>query len=117
QIQATDSAAGQTLTYSATGLPAGLSISASTGRISGTPTTAGTSSVTVTARDTTNSSGSASFSWTVSPSTGGGGCSATYAIGTDWGSGFTAGVTVTNTGTASTRSWKVTWTWAGNQRI
>ncbi len=27
QIQATDSAAGQTLTYSATGLPAGLSIS------------------------------------------------------------------------------------------
>jgi cellulose 1,4-beta-cellobiosidase len=38
-------------------------------------------------------------------------------LGSDWGSGFTAGVTVTNTGTAATRSWKVTWTWGGNQQI
>ena len=37
QIQATDSAAGQTLTYTATGLPAGLSISSSAGLITGTP--------------------------------------------------------------------------------
>ena len=41
QISATDSASGQTLTYSATGLPAGLSIISSSGLISGTPTTAG----------------------------------------------------------------------------
>ena len=66
QIHATDSASGQTLTYTATGLPAGLSISTSTGLISGTPTTAGTSSVTVTAKDTTNASGSTTFTWTVS---------------------------------------------------
>jgi serine protease len=72
QIQAGDSASGQTLTYSATGLPAGLSISSSTGRITGTPTTTGTSSVTVTAKDTTNASGSTSFTWTVTPP--GGGC-------------------------------------------
>jgi hypothetical protein len=71
QITASDSASGQTLTYSATGLPAGLSISSS-GRISGTPTTAGTSNVTVTAKDTTGASGSASFTWTISAS--GGGC-------------------------------------------
>ncbi|MDH6579889.1 putative Ig domain-containing protein, partial [Kitasatospora sp. MAP5-34] len=64
------SASGQTLTYSATGLPAGLSISAS-GLITGTPTAAATSSVTVTAKDTTGASGSASFSWTVNGSTGG----------------------------------------------
>ena len=64
QIAATDSASGQTLTYSATGLPAGLSISSS-GLITGTPTTAGSSSVTVTAKDTTGASGSASFGWTV----------------------------------------------------
>ena len=68
QMKAGDSASGQTLTYSATGLPAGLSLNATSGLISGTPTTAGTSSVTVTAKDTTNASGSTAFSWTVNPS-------------------------------------------------
>ena len=68
QVHGTDSASGQTLTYSATGLPAGLSISSS-GLISGTPTTAATSNVTVTATDTTGASGSASFTWTISGST------------------------------------------------
>jgi Putative Ig domain/PLD-like domain len=76
QIQASDSASGQTLTYSASGLPAGLSIGSSTGLISGTPTAAGTSTVTVTATDTTGASGSASFTWTISSSSGGGGCPA-----------------------------------------
>ena len=70
QVQASDSASGQALTYSATGLPAGLSISSSTGLVSGTPTTAGTSTATVTATDTTGASGSASFTWTVSPAGG-----------------------------------------------
>jgi hypothetical protein len=74
QIHASDSASGQTLAYSATGLPAGLSINSSTGLISGTPTTAGTSNVTVTARDGTGASGSASFTWTVNSA---GGCSTT----------------------------------------
>jgi putative Ig domain-containing protein len=70
-VKTTDSAAGQTLTYSATGLPAGLSISAATGVISGTPTTAAMSSVQVTARDTTGASGSATFSWTIAAASGG----------------------------------------------
>ena len=65
QVQASDSASGQTLTYSATGLPGGLSINSSSGQISGTPSTAGTGSTTVTATDTTGASGSATFSWTV----------------------------------------------------
>jgi hypothetical protein len=65
QVHATDSAVGQTLTYSATGLPAGLSIASSTGLISGTPTTAGTSTVTVTATDATGASGTAAFTWTI----------------------------------------------------
>jgi hypothetical protein len=75
QISASDSASGQTLTYSASGLPAGLSINSSTGLISGTPTAAGTSNVTVTAKDGTGASGSASFSWTVDAS--GGTCGTT----------------------------------------
>jgi chitinase len=65
QVSGTDSASGQTLTFSATGLPAGLAISSS-GLISGTPTTAATSNVTVTATDTTGAKGSASFTWTIS---------------------------------------------------
>jgi hypothetical protein len=67
QIQAADSDPGQSLTYSAAGLPAGLSISSATGLISGTPTTAGTFNATVTATDTTGASGSAPVTWTVSP--------------------------------------------------
>ena len=73
QISASDSASGQTLTFTASGLPAGLSISSS-GLISGTPTTAATSTVTVTATDTTGAKGSASFTWTIGTS-GGGTCS------------------------------------------
>jgi subtilase family serine protease len=67
QITATDSDSSQTLTYSATGLPAGLSINSSTSLISGSPTAVGTYSVTVTATDTTGASGSAAFTITVNP--------------------------------------------------
>jgi beta-glucosidase len=66
-IAASDSTSGQTLAYSETGLPAGTSINASTGAISGTPTTAGTSTVTVTAKDGSGAAASASFIWTVVP--------------------------------------------------
>ncbi|WP_439381709.1 M4 family metallopeptidase [Amycolatopsis lexingtonensis] len=59
-------------TWTATGLPAGLSINASTGTISGTATTAGTSNVTVTAKDAASKTGTASFTWTVGTT---GGCS------------------------------------------
>jgi hypothetical protein len=70
QIQASDSA-GLALTYSASGLPAGLAISASSGLISGTPTATGTSTVTVTAKDSTGATGSTTFTWTVTTTTGG----------------------------------------------
>ena len=69
QLGATDSASGQTLTYTASGLPAGLSIS-SGGLISGTPTTSGTDDVIVTATDTSGATGSAAFAYSVNPATG-----------------------------------------------
>lgn len=65
QIDATDSDGTQTLTYSATGLPTGLSISSSTGLITGTPTTSGSYSVVVTVVDTTSVQQTASFSWSM----------------------------------------------------
>jgi subtilase family serine protease len=66
RIQATSSSQG-VLTYGATGLPAGVSMAPSTGIISGTPTTAGTFNVTVTASTSDGASGTSAFVWTISP--------------------------------------------------
>ena len=61
-------------TWSATGLPPGVTIGSTTGTVSGTPTTAGTYNVTATATGSGGSgSGSTSFTFTISG--GGGGCS------------------------------------------
>jgi O-glycosyl hydrolase len=118
QAQASDSGTGQTLSYSATGLPAGLSISASTGLISGTPTTAATSSVTVTAKDGTGASGTATFTWTISSGSGGGGtCHVTYTKSSEWAGGFVVNVTIANTGTAAINGWSLTFTFPGDQKI
>jgi hypothetical protein len=54
------------LTWSASGLPAGLTINSSTGTISGTATAAGTYAVTVKVVDKRGASQSAGFGWTVS---------------------------------------------------
>jgi hypothetical protein len=64
-ISASD-ANGDTLSYSATALPAGLGINGSTGHITGAPTTANTYNVTVTVSDGSLSA-NASFTWTIIP--------------------------------------------------
>jgi hypothetical protein len=114
QIQATDP--GNTLTYAATGLPAGLSINAATGLISGTPTAAGNNTVVVTVTDNVGASGTASFAWTI---TGGpaGTCHITYTKNSEWPGGFTAQVVIANTGTTAMTSWSLTFTFPGDQKV
>jgi len=56
---------GQPLTYAATGMPPGLFIGSATGFISGTPTTAGTYTVTASVFDGVLTSPSQNFTWTV----------------------------------------------------
>ncbi|WP_329288609.1 M4 family metallopeptidase [Streptomyces pseudovenezuelae] len=64
QLDAYTTNSDATLTYAATGLPDGLTISPG-GLISGTPTTLGTGDVTVTVTDSTGASASDTFSWQI----------------------------------------------------
>jgi hypothetical protein len=63
-LHATDSA-GQALTWRAAGLPPGISISSTTGLISGTPTKAGKATATVTVSDASGVSAHAGMFWNV----------------------------------------------------
>ena len=117
QIRATDSG-GAALTYSATGLPAGLSINSSTGLVSGTPTAPGSSSVTVTARDSTGASGNTTFSDSIASSGGGGGaCQVTYTTQSQWAGGFVSQVVIKNTSSAAISGWTLKFTFPGDQHI
>jgi hypothetical protein len=64
QMQGVDSNTAATLTYTATGLPPGISISGN-GTFSGSGTTLGTYTVTVTATDAAGVSGTATFVWSI----------------------------------------------------
>ncbi|CAG6395876.1 Ricin-type beta-trefoil lectin domain-containing protein [Actinacidiphila cocklensis] len=117
QIQAADSGSGQTLTFTASGLPTGLSISSS-GRITGTPTTAGSYSVAVTATDSTGARDTTSFTWTVAGGgSTGGTCHVVYAKSSEWPGGFTGDVTIGNTGTTPVNGWTLTFSFPGDQKI
>ena len=63
-LQASD-ADGDTLTWQAAGLPTGLTIGATSGRITGTPSATGGYNVMVTVDDGRGGSATASFAWTV----------------------------------------------------
>ncbi len=95
-VTATNTSSG-TLSYSATGLPSGLSINSSTGVISGTITTGGSFTPTVTATNGTYSA-SAQFNWTVG---------STLSVSTAFAPSYNAGdvvsysVAVTDTGSGT----------------
>ena len=44
-------------------------------------------------------------------------CAAAYSVPTDWGSGFTANLTITDNGAAAITGWTVTYAYAGNQTL
>jgi hypothetical protein len=73
QLRATSSASAPITSWSATGLPPGLSINARTGKVTGKPAKTGTFSVTVKATDTVasnvHSSGQATFNWVITSKT------------------------------------------------
>jgi beta-glucosidase len=64
-LSATDSATGQTLSYTATGLPDGLYLNPSTGDITGTALSQESDVVTVTATDGEDYENSVSFEWVI----------------------------------------------------
>jgi cellulose 1,4-beta-cellobiosidase len=44
-------------------------------------------------------------------------CSAAYSVQSDWGSGFTASLNITDNGTAAITGWTLTYAYAGNQTL
>jgi hypothetical protein len=65
RVSTADPIAGQTLSYTASGLPGGVSLNAATGQIAGWIGKAGAYQITVTATDSQNDQGSVTFTWTV----------------------------------------------------
>ncbi|MFI9305805.1 M4 family metallopeptidase [Streptomyces triculaminicus] len=120
QIKASSSTTGA-LTYSAAGLPAGLSINASTGLITGTPTATGTSSVTVTVKDAGGKTGTVSFKWTVNTTGGGSVFENTTPVAIpDAGEAVTSPIVVTRSGNGSSAlkvDVNITHTYRGDLKI
>jgi hypothetical protein len=84
------------------------------------PASSAAASASASASASPSPSPSRSVSPSASPSRSSGGgtaVSATYSVQSQWNNGFVASITVTNTGTTPISSWRVTWTWGGNQQV
>jgi subtilisin family serine protease len=59
----------------------------------------------------------ATASKTPTPAAAGLACTVTYSNASDWGSGYSGNVAITNNGAAAISGWTLTWTFPGNQSI
>jgi chitinase len=111
-------ASGSPTRYTATGLPTGLVLNATNGVISGTPAAAGTNAVVLGAVNA-GGTGTANLSVRVAPApvapppTPAGQFTVTHTVSSDWGSGYTASVTIRNLGTAAVKPWTLEMTFDG----
>ncbi len=86
-----------------------------TGAPSPAPTPTPTPTPTATPSPTPTPTPTPSPTPTASP--GPAGCAATWSVVNSWSGGFQLGFTVTNSGTAATKSWDVSYSWPGSQTI
>jgi hypothetical protein len=108
-----------TATASHTASPTPTATATASHTASPTPTATATASHTASPTPTATASHTASPTPTATATATGSGtakCTASI-VESQWNNGFTATVTVNNTGTVATKTWKVTWTWGGNQAI
>ncbi|WP_409182058.1 putative Ig domain-containing protein [Amycolatopsis sp. VS8301801F10] len=103
-------------TYKADGLPAGLAIDSKSGSITGTPSAAGTSNVTVTATDSAGATAQAPFTWTVTTAPAGK-LTAKFTTDYDYGFGAFAHFTLTNGGTSAANGWTLSFDLASNESL
>lgn len=78
-----------------------------------TPTATFTATNTFTPSPTYTATATATATPTRHPAT----CSVLYSIANDWGAGFTANVTILNTGSSAINGWNLAWNFPGNQTI
>ncbi|MFE2346646.1 glycoside hydrolase family 9 protein [Kitasatospora cineracea] len=84
--------------------------------VSSSPSPSPSPSVSVSPSPSASPSPSPSPSASVSPQPVSG-CAVTYTVGSSWGTGFTADVTVRNTGSSTVSGWKLAWTYRGNEAV
>ncbi|MFE1318209.1 glycoside hydrolase family 9 protein [Kitasatospora phosalacinea] len=84
---------------------------------SASPSPSPSPSASASASPSPSPSPSASSSPSSSPTQPIAGCTVTYTVGSSWGSGFTADVTVRNTGSSTVSGWTLAWTYRGNEVV
>ncbi|HEU5353099.1 MAG TPA: cellulose binding domain-containing protein [Actinocrinis sp.] len=100
------------------GDPSGSSGGSPSASASATPSKSASPSASASASASPSASHSPSASPSPSASSGGGsGCHVTYTKNSEWPGGFTAGVTINNTGTSAISNWTVKFTFPGDQKV